>query len=212
MVFIRANLVESVIRCVAAMHSRQSGNCSMYHCHRSPPAVCSQLLESARSIVYSDFPESWPSLMDQIYANLNTQVSANIEMQICQFTGFDHHYQDQQRILGALGLLRTVVRKFEFKDESQRAPLETIVQGTFPLLLQIMQALLAVERPGIEVAEAQKLVCKTFWSCTYMQIPSILIGNEQQFTGWMSVIHTMVMQPVPMVGVAICSHQCMLVV
>lgn len=50
-----------------------------------------------------------------------------------------HHLQDQQRIAGALGLLRTVVRKFEFKDESQRAPLDTIIQGTFPLLLQIMQ-------------------------------------------------------------------------
>ncbi len=47
--------------------------------------------------------------------------------------------QDQQRIAGALGLLRTVVRKFEFKDESQRGPLNNIIQGTFPLLLQIMQ-------------------------------------------------------------------------
>lgn len=110
------------------------------------------------------------------------------------------HAQDQQRILGALGLLRTVVRKFEFKDDAQRGPLETIVQGTFPLLLQIMQALLAVERPGVEVAEAQKLVCKTFWSCTYMQIPSILINDEAQFTGWMGAIHTMIMQPTPTVG------------
>lgn len=91
------------------------------------------------------------------------------------------------------------MRKFEFKDEAQRGPLETIVQGTFPLLLQIMQALLAVERPGIEVAEAQKLVCKAFWSCTYMQIPAILINNEQQFSGWMAVVHTMVVKPVPTV-------------
>ena len=47
--------------------------------------------------------------------------------------------QDQQRIRGALVALRFLARKFEFRDEEERGPLEGVVNATFPLLLQIFQ-------------------------------------------------------------------------
>ncbi len=47
--------------------------------------------------------------------------------------------QDQLRIGGALYVLRLLARKYEFRDEEDRAPLEAIVNTTFPLLLPIFK-------------------------------------------------------------------------
>jgi hypothetical protein len=52
----------------------------------------------------------------------------------------------------------------------------------------------------VEVAELQKLVCKTFWSATYMGIPSLLLQDEQ-FTGWMTCLLEAVQRPVPQVQI-----------
>lgn len=48
--------------------------------------------------------------------------------------------QEQQRVYGALFALRILTRKYEFKDEEERAPLSTLVDTTFPALLSIFQA------------------------------------------------------------------------
>ena len=47
--------------------------------------------------------------------------------------------QEQQRLYGALYALRLMTRKYEFRDAEERIPLETIVQTTFPTLLQVFQ-------------------------------------------------------------------------
>ena len=47
--------------------------------------------------------------------------------------------QEQQRLYGALFALRILTRKYEFKDEEERAPLGTLVDATFPTLLSIFQ-------------------------------------------------------------------------
>lgn len=47
--------------------------------------------------------------------------------------------QEQQRLYGALFALRILARKYEFKDEEERAPLGTLVEATFPILLRILQ-------------------------------------------------------------------------
>lgn len=48
--------------------------------------------------------------------------------------------QDQHRISGALYVLRFLARKYEFRDEEERAPLEGVVNAAFPPLLGIFQA------------------------------------------------------------------------
>lgn len=48
--------------------------------------------------------------------------------------------QDHGRLYGALFALRILARKYEFKDEEDRAPLTGIVNGAFPVLLQLFQA------------------------------------------------------------------------
>jgi hypothetical protein len=62
-----------------------------------------------------------------------------------------------------------------------------------------LQGLLASESAALEVAELQKLVCKVFWSTTYMGIPPLLL-QEAQFSGWMSCLLQAVQRPVPQVS------------
>ncbi len=49
---------------------------------------------------------------------------------------------------GGLFALRILARKYEFRDEDERAPLVAIINATFPVLLQIMQQLMANPAPG----------------------------------------------------------------
>lgn len=144
---------------------------------RAPPAVRVQLGECVRSLVYSDYPQQWPALLPQVHAYLTSQ--------------------DQARIAGALAVLRFLARKYEFRDEEERGPLDQVVNTTFPTLLQIFQMLLAMDSTAPELAELLKLVCKTYWSATYMSIPPLL-NQEQQFTGWMACFHTLMMKPLPL--------------
>ncbi len=51
--------------------------------------------------------------------------------------------QDQTRVHGGLVALRLLARKYEFRDEEERAPLDGIIGSTFPLLLHIFRQLLA---------------------------------------------------------------------
>eukprot|EP00887_Chlorella_sp_A99_P003658 scaffold7.g3658.t1 len=146
---------------------------------RAPAPVRAQLGECVRSVVYCDYPERWPGLLAQVQVNLGSQ--------------------DQARVGGALLVLRLLARKYEFRDEEEREPLEALVNATFPVLLPILQALLASDSPAVERAELLKLVCKIFWSSTYMEIPAVLL-REGQFAGWMGALHALVMLPVPAEG------------
>ncbi|BDA47636.1 Importin-7 [Coccomyxa sp. Obi] len=146
---------------------------------RAPQVVRTQLGECLKSIVHVDFPERWPGLLPIVLQNLSSQ--------------------EQQRLYGALFALRILTRKYEFKDEEERAPLGTLVDATFPLLLRIFQGLLATDSAALEYAELLKLVCKVFWSTTYMGIPPLLL-QEAQFTGWMTCLLQAVQRPVPTEG------------
>ena len=87
---------------------------------RSPPLIRSQLGECAKYVAYADFPERWPGLLPALCASLGSP--------------------EQPRLWGALYVLRVLARKYEFKDEEERAALAPIVNATFPALLNILQA------------------------------------------------------------------------
>ena len=61
-----------------------------------------------------------------------------------------------------------------------------------------MQSLAEVDSPSLELAELLKLVCKIFWSATWLGIPQILL-QESQFVGWMTCFHKLLLKPVPQV-------------
>jgi hypothetical protein len=62
----------------------------------------------------------------------------------------------------------------------------------------VMQGLLQLGSQAEIAAELLKLICKAFWSATYMGIPDMLL-QQDQFIGWMTCIHTLMDVPVPKV-------------
>ncbi|KAG2439798.1 hypothetical protein HYH02_010433 [Chlamydomonas schloesseri] len=142
---------------------------------RAPHSIQSQLSEVFKMAVYADYPERWPGLMEALYGNLSAQ--------------------DQVRVHGGLLALRLLARKYEFRDEEERAPLDGVIATSFPLLLHIFRQLLAAP-PSPQVSGYIKLVCKTFWSATYMGVPATLLERET-FAGWMGALHTALTQPEP---------------
>lgn len=52
------------------------------------------------------------------------------------------------------------------------------------------------KRPASQVSSYIKLVCKTFWSATYMGVPAALLQREA-FLGWMGALHAALVQPQP---------------
>ncbi|XP_062223323.1 importin beta-like SAD2 [Phragmites australis] len=142
-----------------------------------PPLLRAQLGESIKTIIHSDYPEQWPSLLHWVTHNLELQ----------------------NQIFGALYVLRVLARKYEFKSEDERIPLYHIVGETFPRLLSIFSKLVQIVNPPIEVADLIKLICKIFWSSIYLEIPKQLF-DPNVFNAWMVLFINLLERPVPLEG------------
>ena len=110
--------------------------------------------------------------------------------------------QDEARVYGGLLMLRLMTRKYEFADEEKRGPLAQLINTMFPVLLQLFTKLLsspAGPQGYGQVAQYQKLICKVFWSASFMGIPQLLL-QEEQFKGWMQCFHMALRRPIPWVS------------
>jgi hypothetical protein len=143
---------------------------------QAPPLLRAQLGVVLRVVAEADFPERWPELAPAVGAALTSP--------------------EPGRVYGALFVLRFLARKYEYKDGTQRQVLHALVRDTFPSLLRIVQGLLALNSTAPDVAELLKLVLKTLWSATYMDIPPTLL-DATEFHAWMTVLGTVVELPLP---------------
>lgn len=55
-----------------------------------------------------------------------------------------------------------------------------------------------MESAAVELADLMKLICKTFWSTTYLDIPQHLL-QPPVFMAWMAAFEELVLKPVPLV-------------
>jgi hypothetical protein len=143
---------------------------------QAPPLLRAQLGVVLRVVAEADFPERWPELAPAVGAALSSP--------------------EPSRVYGALFVLRFLARKYEYKDGTQRQVLHALVRDTFPSLLRIVQGLLALNSTAPDVAELLKLVLKTLWSATYMDIPPTLL-DATEFHAWMSALGAVVELPLP---------------
>ncbi|KAF2608363.1 hypothetical protein F2Q68_00045097 [Brassica cretica] len=141
-----------------------------------PPILRVQMGECLKTIIYADYPEQWPHLLDWV----------------------KHNLQDQQ-VYGALFVLRILSSKYEFKSDEDRAPIYRVVEETFPHLLNIFNKLIHIENPSLEVADHIKLICKIFWSCIYLELPRPLF-DPTFFNAWMVLFLNILERPVPVEG------------
>lgn len=63
------------------------------------------------------------------------------------------------------------------------------------------QALLASDSGSLELAELLKLVCKIFWSCTYLEIPPAMTQPDV-VRAWLTCVQSLIVRPLPLVRVA----------
>lgn len=143
---------------------------------RCPQAVRVQLEEALKQIISWDYPQRWPDLVPVLASSLTSG--------------------DQSLMCGSLRTLRIIARKYEFRDESERAPLISMIDTTFPSILAVFQTLIANPSPSPDLAELLKLCCKIFWSSCYLEIPPLMV-REDQFTGWMSALLALAARAVP---------------
>lgn len=146
----------------------------------TPPAVRAQLGEAAKQVVHHDFPDRWPALLPTISTLIATP-------------------ERGAQLYAALLMLRLVARKYEFKDDDDREPLNELVASTFPRLCHIFQGLVASGDTSTQTANLMKLVLKTFWSAIFLYMPPSL-AHPHHFGGWMTCLYTFIVAPVPTEG------------
>ena len=148
---------------------------------QSPELIRSQLTEVMRVAVQHDFPERWPDLLTTLMGHLGTD--------------------DIARVYGAVQVIQVICRKYEFRDKDERTVLTPVIENAFPRLLQMLQSLIANEaqRNDKTLAALVKLILKTYWSATYLELPPALMRADV-FGAWITCLHQMIGMQVPTEG------------
>lgn len=143
----------------------------MAHLHecvvRSPPLVQKQLLVCVKEVVSEGYPEPWSGLLSEMLQN----VSSN----------------EPERVYGALLMMRVVASRLEYTQDFKPA-MQAFCEAVLPLLLQLLQRLMAEASPAPELAMMMKTILKIFWSCVVLDIPASLVQDEALCTGWLQAI------------------------
>lgn len=148
---------------------------------QSPPTVQSQLTECVKVMVAADYPTKWPELLPTLASYLNTE--------------------DIARITGAVHVIMLLCRKYEYKDKEERKILTPVIEQTFPKLLQMLQSLIQMgdKRSDTQLAMLVKLIVKTYWSATYLDVPLNLM-QPQSFGAWITCMHQIITLDIPKEG------------
>ena len=148
---------------------------------QSPELIRSQLTEVMRVAVQHDFPERWPDLLPTLMGHLGTD--------------------DIARVYGAVQVIQVICRKYEFKDKDEREVLAPVIENAFPRLLQMLQSLIANEaqRQDKTLATLVKLILKTYWNATYLDLPAALMRTDV-FGAWITCFHQIIGMQVPAEG------------
>ena len=141
----------------------------------SPPTIRSQLGLCLKTIANADYPEKWPELLSTICAGLSAQ--------------------DHPHLHGALYSLRVLTKVYEYKREVHRAPLYPVVDATFPKLIELARAMLALP-PAVQNAEMLVLIAKVMWSTTQLGLPPMLL-QLPNLEPWFATMLAILEQPLP---------------
>lgn len=138
-----------------------------------------QLIECIRIIAVLDYPEKWPTLLDDVCADLGPDSN------------------EYSILFSSLTVLRKLVGIYEFKGRGSRHALDAIIDRTWPSILPTAARLL--KGGGPQSAEAMtlfKLTLKIYWSCTQLCLSnSPLVVSTMD--SWFELLSACIMVPVP---------------
>ncbi|WCJ22435.1 Exportin-2 [Euphorbia peplus] len=144
----------------------------------SSPRIQSQLSESLSLIGKHDFPKSWPTLLPELVANLNTALCGN----------------DYVSVNGILGTANSIFKKFryQYKTNDLLLDLKYCLDNFCAPLLDVFlrtSALIdsAVSSGGGSAAmlkpvfESQRLCCRIFYSLNFQELPEFFEDNMDKW-------------------------------
>ncbi|KAI9916555.1 hypothetical protein PsorP6_017026 [Peronosclerospora sorghi] len=137
-------------------------------------SIRSLMAETVAYIARFDFPESWPTLIDEICKNVQCG--------------------DANRIINALLALRRVVKNFEYRSEDRLEPLFKLVEVVFPMLQNMMVQMQS--NNSIEAAHMMHLILKTYWSCVKTNLPPH-IAQTEHVIAWMNIFRLIIAKHLP---------------
>jgi len=113
--------------------------------------------ETLKIISEFDFPEKWPALMPRLLASLQPPQTAGEPMNLLAM---------YNSLLG----IRKLVKRYEYKQASDRAIINAIIEQVFPSLQNIIAQIMQAEH--IEAAMVMHMCMKIFHSTTIYVLPT----------------------------------------
>lgn len=96
------------------------------------------------------------------------------------------------KLFNSLTALRKIIKRFEFKDEKERGPLNDTLQVLFPLLQGLITSI--ITQNSLEVAQVLKLCLKIFYSSVVYMLPKVTSADVNL---WFRVIGEIIQKPLP---------------
>jgi len=132
------------------------------------------LAETIRCICEFDFPSKWPTLLPSLIHSIQTAGQNILQMR------------------NALLALRKLVKRYEFKNDEERQPLNDIARAAFPLLQQLFAAIL--ENNSIEASEVMRMCLKILYSANAYKLLEV---ESFDVNFWFGAIAYIVQKPLP---------------
>lgn len=122
----------------------------------------------------ADYPDRWPTLVDLVLSALNQA-------------------QKVEELFGSLLVLKSLVKTYQRSLDSQRAPLEFIMERIFPYLQNLMVK--QINQWTNESGRICEIILSSFAMAIWMQLPKYL--NTDNLKIWMLLVKMMIKKQVP---------------
>eukprot|EP01041_Mallomonas_annulata_P011336 gene11336-23725_t len=109
------------------------------------------LAETTKNISEFEYPERWPTLLPTLLSHIQTT--------------------DILKMYNSLIALRKIVKRYEYKSNEKRQPLNDMVEISFPILQNLLTHI--VDNNSIEAAQVIRMILKIFWSATQYALPLV---------------------------------------
>uniref|UniRef100_A0A7S1G649 Importin N-terminal domain-containing protein n=1 Tax=Bicosoecida sp. CB-2014 TaxID=1486930 RepID=A0A7S1G649_9STRA len=136
--------------------------------------VRSALCDTAAYVCEQVYPDAWEEMPGKLLENVRSG--------------------EPGRVHNALLQLRYIAKVYEHREREARAPLDMIIEQSFPLLQEAFAHFLDLNT--LEAATNMKLIVKYFWSCTQYLLPSVLADSETFFV-WLDMFNALLAKPLP---------------
>jgi len=138
------------------------------------PSIRAQLIVALQKILHTDFPKQWPDFVDITIKLLSAQ--------------------DVSSVFAGLQCMLAICRTYRFKLGESRGDFDTIVETTFPQLLNIGNSL--VNETSLEAGEMLRTVLKAYKHAIYFELPKQL-RSHQAMVDWCTLFLRVVAKEPP---------------